>query len=210
MSEKIGAHHLARRAIVYVRQSSAHQLQHNEESRRLQYAMADRLRELGWREVETIDEDLGKSAAGTSARSGFQRLVSEVSLGKVGAIAARELSRFARNSKDWQKLMEVCRYVSTLLVDADAIYDIRNSNDRLLLGLKGNLNEYELDLLRLRALEARTEKARRGEYYAKIAVGYRKASDGSIEKTPDARVQHALRLAFEKMLELGSGRQVLL
>jgi hypothetical protein len=106
--------------------------------------------------------------------------------------------------------MEVCRYVSTLLVDADAIYDIRNSNDRLLLGLKGNLNEYELDLLRLRALEARTEKARRGEYYAKIAVGYRKASDGSIEKTPDARVQHALRLAFEKMLELGSGRQVLL
>ena len=210
MSDKIHPRHLRRRAILYVRQSSTQQLQHNEESRRLQYAMAARLRELGWPDVETIDEDLGKSAAGMVERSGFQRLVSEVSLGKVGAVAARELSRLSRNSTDWQKLMEVCRYVDTLLVDHDAIYDIRTSNDRLLLGMKGNLNEYELDLLRVRALEARTEKARRGEYYAKIAVGYRKTQDGGIEKHPDARIQHALRLAFDKMLELGSARQVLL
>src|SRR5205823_2238860 len=123
---------------------------------------------------------------------------------------ARELSRLARNSMDWQKLMEVCRYVDTLLVDHDAVYDIRKSNDRLLLGMKGNLNEYELEMLRVRALEARTEKARRGEYHAKIAVGYRKTHEGGIEKHPDARVQHAVRLVFDKMLELGSARQVLL
>lgn len=210
MSEKVHARHLGRRAILYVRQSSAHQVQHNEESRRLQYAMADRLRALGWRDIETIDEDLGKSAAGKTERSGFQRLVSEVSLGKVGAISARELSRFARNNMDWQRLMEVCRYVDTLLVDHDAIYDIRQSNDRLLLGMKGNLNEYELELLRVRAHEAKTEKARRGEYYGKIAVGYRKTHDGGIEKSPDARVQLSVRLVFDKMLELGSARQVLL
>ncbi len=210
MSDKIQARHLARRAIVYVRQSSMHQLQHNEESRRLQYAMAERLRVLGWRDVETIDEDLGKSASGSVERSGFQRLVSEVSLGKVGAVGARELSRLARNSIDWQKLLEVCRYVDTLLVDHDAIYDIRHSNDRLLLGMKGNVNEYELELLRVRALEAKKAKAGRGEYYAKIAVGYRKTQDGDIEKHPDARVQHTIKLVFDKMLELGSARQVLL
>lgn len=210
MSEKITERHLARRAILYVRQSTAHQLAHNEESRRLQYAMEGRLRALGWSEVEVIDEDLGKSAAGTAERSGFQRLVSDVSLGKVGAVAARELSRFARNSNDWQRLMEVCRYVDTLLVDHDAVYDIRNANDRLLLGLKGNLNEYELDLLRIRAFEARNEKARRGEYYGKVAVGYRKTPEGLIEKHPDARIRNAIGLVFEKFLELGSARQVLL
>lgn len=210
MSDKITERHLARGAILYVRQSTMRQLQHNEESRRLQYAMEGRLRELGWREVEIIDEDLGKSAAGTVERSGFQRLVSEVSLGKVGAVGARELSRLARNSTDWQRLMEVCRYVGTLLVDHDAIYDVRQGNDRLLLGLKGNLNEYELELLHLRAFEARAEKARRGEYYGKVAVGYRKTANGLIEKHPDARVQHAMRLVFDKVLELGSARQVLL
>ena len=210
MSEKITARHLARRAMLYIRQSTPQQLLHNEESRRLQYAMADRLRHLGWRDVELVDEDLGKSAAGTVERTGFQRLVSEVSLGKVGAVGARELSRLARNSLDWQRLMEVCRYVDTLLVDHDAVYDVRHANDRLLLGLKGNLNEYELDLLRLRAFEARLEKARRGDYYARVAVGYCKTAVGGLEKHPDARVQHAIRLVFEKMLELGSARQVLL
>jgi DNA invertase Pin-like site-specific DNA recombinase len=209
MSDKIQARHLARRAIVYVRQSSLRQLQQNEESRRLQYAMSERLRALGWRDVETIDEDLGKSASGSVERSGFQRLVSEVSLGRVGAVGAREVSRLARNSMDWQRLMEVCRYVDTLLVDHDAVYDIRHGNDRLLLGMKGNLNEYELELLRVRALEARTEKARRGEYYGKVAVGYRKTY-GGIEKNPDARVRHTVKLVFDKMLELGSARQVLL
>ncbi len=209
MSEKITASHLRRKALLYIRQSSPQQVTNNEESRRLQYAMRDRLRTLGWKEIEVIDEDLGRSAAGSTERTGFERLVALVSLGEIGAVAAREVSRFARNSRDWQKLVEVCRYVDTVLVDQDAIYDARQGNDRLLLGLKGSLNEYELELLRLRAHEARREKARRGEYFAKIAVGYRKTEEGKLEKTPDLRVQQIIRLAFDKSLELGSARQCL-
>ena len=145
MSDKIKPHHLGRKAILYVRQSSAHQVMHNQESRILQYAMRDRLRDLGWREIEVIDDDLGRSAAGAVTRAGFDRMVAEVCLGKVGAVAAREVSRFARNSRDWQQLIEMCRVVDTLLVDQEAVYAPRQGNDRLLLGLKGSLNEYELD-----------------------------------------------------------------
>ena len=132
MSEKIRKQHLARKAVLYVRQSSPHQVARNEESRRLQYAMEDRLKELGWEEVEVVDEDLGRSAAGGTHRSGFEGMVAEVCLGKVGAVAAREVSRFARNSRDWQKLVEVCRVVDTLLIDQETIYDSRRGNDRLL------------------------------------------------------------------------------
>lgn len=210
MSDKISAQHLRRKAILYVRQSTAHQLTHNQESRRLQYAMQDRLRVLGWQEIEVIDDDLGRSASGAQQRPGFERLVAEVGLGRVGAVAARELSRFARNSRDWQQLIEVSRYVDTLLVDEDSIYDARQGNDRLLLGVKGSLNEYELDLLRLRSQEARREKTRRGEYYARIPVGFRKGDDGTLELHPDRRIREVLRLIFGKALELGSVRQLLL
>jgi DNA invertase Pin-like site-specific DNA recombinase len=209
MSEKICERHLARRAILYVRQSSAQQLANNEESRRMQYAMRDRLHTLGWRDVEVIDEDLGKSAAGSVDRSGFRRLVAEVSLGLIGVVAAREVSRFSRNSRDWQQLIEICRVVDTLLVDHEAVYAPRSSNDRLLLGLKGSLNEYELDLLRLRGLEARREKASRGELVAGVPIGYR-VSDGRLEKTPDVRVRQMVELIFAKFFELGSARQVML
>ena len=161
-AEKIAARHQARKAVLYVRQSSAHQVQHNRESQLLQYAMRDRLVQLGWSEIEIIDEDLGCSAAGGTTRAGFERMVAEVCLGKVGAVAAREVSRFARNSRDWQQLVEMCRVVDTLLIDQEAVYAPRQGNDRLLLGLKGSLNEYELDLLRQRSLAARHEKARRG------------------------------------------------
>jgi DNA invertase Pin-like site-specific DNA recombinase len=210
MSEKIGEQHLARRAILYVRQSSPQQLAHNEESRRQQYAMRDRLYLLGWRDIEVIDEDLGKSAAGSVERSGFRRLVADVSLGQIGAVAAREVSRFARNSRDWQQLIEICRVVDTLLVDHDTVYAPRLSNDRLLLGLKGSLNEYELDLLRLRGLEARRQKAERGDLIAGVPVGYREGEDGRLEKTPDARVRQVIELTFAKFFELGSARQVML
>ncbi|HBR93961.1 MAG TPA: DNA recombinase, partial [Opitutae bacterium] len=149
MSDKIKPTHLQRKAIVYVRQSSAYQVENHVESRRLQYAMRKRLEQLGWNDIEVIDEDLGCTASGAVTRSGFDRLVAEVSLGKVGAVAARELSRFARNSQDWQKLVDVCRWVQTLLIDHEAIYDSKDGNDRLLLGLKGSLSEYELDLLRM-------------------------------------------------------------
>jgi len=170
MSEKIRTHHLERRCIVYVRQSSRHQVAHHVEGRRMQYAMQERVRALGWREVEVIDEDLGRSAATVIGRTGFQRMVAEVGLGKIGAIAALEVSRFARNSRDWHQLIEMCSMVDTLLIDHEAVYEPRSANDRLLLGLKGSMSEYELDLLRQRSLEARWAKARRGELVVQAPV----------------------------------------
>src|SRR5690349_15601399 len=203
MSEKIRAQHLERKAMLYVRQSSPYQVTHNLESQKLQYGMEERLRQLGWGEVEVVDEDLGRSAAGTVARSGFERMVAEVCLGKVGAVAAREVSRFARNSREWQQLVEVCRVVDTILIDQETVYAPRLSNDRLLLGLKGSLNEYELDLLRQRSVEARREKARRGELVVAAPVGYVKTEDQRLEKNPDRRVQEAVALVFRKFQELG-------
>ena len=209
ISDKVCPHHLERKALLYVRQSSAHQVLHNRESSALQYAMRDRLTALGWLEIEVIDDDLGRSAAGGVQRAGFERMVAEVCLGKVGAVCAREVSRFARNSRDWQQLIEMCRVVDTVLVDQETIYAPRHGNDRLLLGLKGSLNEYELDLLRQRSLSARYEKARRGQLVVSAPVGFVKAGD-RYEKDPDRRVQEAITLVFDKVLELGSARQTLL
>ena len=209
MSEKIERHHVERKAIVYVRQSSAHQVMHNGESRGLQYAMRERLRQLGWSRIEVIDEDLGRSAWGSAEREGFNRMVAEVCLGKVGAVAAREVSRFARNSRDWQQLIEMCRVVDTVLLDQETVYAPRLGNDRLLLGLKGSLNEYELDLLRQRSLAARQAKARRGELIVTAPVGYVK-NGNKLEKDPDRRVQEAIKLVIDKVAELGSVRQALL
>jgi DNA invertase Pin-like site-specific DNA recombinase len=209
ISDKVRPHHLERKALLYVRQSSAHQVLHNRESSALQYAMRDRLTALGWLEIEVIDDDLGRSAAGGVQRAGFERMVAEVCLGKVGAVCAREVSRFARNSRDWQQLIEMCRVVDTVLVDQETIYAPRHGNDRLLLGLKGSLNEYELDLLRQRSLSARYEKARRGQLVVSAPVGFVKAGD-RYEKDPDRRVQEAITLVFDKVVELGSARQALL
>src|ERR1700687_3092204 len=175
MSDKIKPQHLERKAILYIRQSSVYQVNHNLESQKLQYAMEERLRQLGWREIEVVDDDLGRSAAGGVQRAGFERMVAEVCLGKVGAVCAREVSRFARNSREWQQLIEMCRVVDTVLVEQETIYAPRHGNDRLLLGLKGSLNEYELDLLRQRSLSARYEKARRGELVVAAPVGFMKA-----------------------------------
>lgn len=210
MSDKVQESHLKRKAILYVRQSSPQQVARNEESRNLQYAMESRLRELGWQTVEIIDDDLGRSAAGATHRRGFERMLAEVCLGEVGAVAAREVSRFARNSRDWQQLVEVCKMVGTLLVDQETVYDPRRGNDRLLLGVKGTLNEYELDVLRLRAWDARLEKARRGELRTIPPAGYIVTNDGEVAKDPDQRVRDAIDLVFRKFIEKGSVRQTLL
>jgi DNA invertase Pin-like site-specific DNA recombinase len=138
-------------------------------------SLRDRLSVLGWFEIEVIDDDLGRSAAGGVQRAGFERMVAEVCLGKVGAVCAREVSRFARNSRDWQQLIEMCRVVDTVLIDQETVYAPRHGNDRLLLGLKGSLNKYELNLLRQRSLSARYEKARRacGERPRRLREGRR-------------------------------------
>ena len=209
MSDKIRSEHVARKAILYVRQSSAYQVTHNVESQRLQYAMRDRLQHLGWREIDVVDDDLGRSAAGTVTRTGFERMVAEVCLGHVGGVAAREVSRFARNSREWQHLVEVCRVVDTVLIDLETVYSPRLSNDRLLLGLKGSLNEYELDLLRQRSVEARRAKAQRGELLIAAPVGFLKTDAPHFEKDPDRRIQEAIGLVFQKFSELGTVRQTL-
>ena len=150
--------------------------------------MRDRLTALGWSRIDTVDDDLGRSAADGVARSAFERMVAEVCFGKVGAVAAREVSRFAHNSRDWQQLIEMCRVVDTVLVDQETVYAPRQGNDRLLLGLKGSLNEYELDLLRQRSLSARYEKARRDELGVAALVLFVKLGD-RLEKDSDCRVQ---------------------
>jgi DNA invertase Pin-like site-specific DNA recombinase len=172
--------------------------------------MHQRLQSLGWRDIEVIDDDLGVSATSTIGREGFQKMVAAVCLGEVGAIAAREVSRFARNNRDWHQLIEICRLVDTVLIDHETIYDPRLPNDRFLLGLKGSFSEYELDVLRQRSLEARYAKAERGELVIIAPVGYIKTRDQRLEMDPDQRVQQAIRRVFEKFFELGSARQVLM
>ena len=155
---KITAEHLARSAYVYVRQSTADQLTHNHESRRRQYALADRARQLGWTTVEIVDDDLGRSGGGI-ARPGFDRLIGAICAGGVGAVLAIEASRLARNGRDWHTLIEFCGLVGTILVDEDGIYDTRHPNDRLLLGMKGTMSELELSLFRQRSQEALRQDA---------------------------------------------------
>ena len=205
---KITPDHVQRRAIVYVRQSHPSQVQHNLESQRRQYGLVDQARQLGFTQVETIDEDLGRSAAGQTQRPGFEHLVAEVCSGQVGAVFCLEASRLARNGRDWHHLIELCGLVQALLVDADAVYDPRLSNDRLLLGMKGTMNEYELTLLQQRTREAIRQKAQRGEFQFCLPVGLSWAANGKIEQDPDQRVRQALGLVFEKFEELGSARQV--
>jgi DNA invertase Pin-like site-specific DNA recombinase len=210
MNPKLTNEHLRRRAIVYIRQSSPGQVLYNQESQRRQYNLADRARELGFRDVTVIDDDLGRSGSGLVERPGFQRLVAEVCTGEVGAIFCIEASRLARNGRDWHHLIELCGMVDAVVIDPDGIYNPGLINDRLLLGLKGTMSEFELNLLRQRSLEAIRQKAGRGELQFLLPVGLCWTAAGKIEKTLDQRAQQALQLVFTKMTELGSARQVLL
>jgi DNA invertase Pin-like site-specific DNA recombinase len=203
---KIATDHLTRRAYVYIRQSTIDQVQHNRESQRRQYALADRARELGWQDVEVIDDDLGRSGAGIK-RPGFERLLGGLCDGRVGAVFCVEASRLARNGRDWHTLLEFCSVVGALLIDAEGVYDPRDPNDRLLLGMKGQISEMELANFRARAQAALAQKAKRGELIQRVAVGYVRA-DERLEKSPDARVREAIELVFRKFNECGSARRL--
>jgi DNA invertase Pin-like site-specific DNA recombinase/uncharacterized protein YndB with AHSA1/START domain len=210
-SAKLQDHHLKRSAIVYVRQSSAHQVQENRESTARQYALVERAVQLGWAasQVEVIDEDQGRSAATAEGRLGFQRLLAEVSLDHVGIILGIEMSRLARSNKDWHQLLELCAIFRTLLADQDGLYDPTDYNDRLLLGLKGTMSEAELHILQGRMHQALLNKARRGDLCMLPPVGYIKRLTGECALDPDEQAQGVIRLIFDEFDRLGTMRRVL-
>ena len=206
-ANKIDSSHLARKAIVYIRQSTVKQVRHNRESQCLQYALTERAQALGFDQVEVIDKDLGISAgSGARQRPGFQQLLADVALGNVGIILIRELSRLSRTDKDWCHLMEVCQIFGTLLGDEQEVYDTNTVDDQLILGIKGTISVAELNVLKLRMQQGKDAKARRGELYCTIASGY--VRDGvALLIDPNQRVQDAIRLIFSKFNELTSVRQ---
>lgn len=210
-SRRITAERRARRALVYLRQSSERQVRHNQESQRLQYALVDRARDLGWDEVEVIDTDLGSSAAlGAGPREGFQRLLAAVALGDVGIVLSREASRLSRTDKDWCHLLELCQLFDTLLADAERVYDLSLTDDQLVLGIKGTLSVVELKTLRMRLYQGMEEKARRGELIRLLPPGYVCDALGKVVKDPDERVREAIASVFRKFRELWSIRQTYL
>jgi DNA invertase Pin-like site-specific DNA recombinase len=210
MTDRITANHLQRAAIVYVRQSSPEQVRNHAESTRIQLGLRDKAITFGWRDPVTIVDDLGISAGGFAHRTGFQHLAGEVSLGHVGIILCFEASRLSRNSKDWAQLFELCGHLNTLVADLDQIYDLALPDDRLILGVKGSVSEYELSLFRQRSQEAIVAKAKRGALTFTLPAGLSWTADGQIELHPDRRVQHAIRLVLDKLPKFGRVRQVLM
>lgn len=208
---KIRPDHLRRGAVVYVRQSTLHQVRGNRESGARQYALADRAVALGWSAsaVQTIDDDQGRSGTHADHRLGFKKLLAEIGAGQVGVVLALEASRLARSSADWHRLVEICVVTDTLLADESTIYNPRDPNDRLLLGLKGTLSEAELFTIRCRLHDGRWGKARRGDLVQSLPVGYVRTATGSVAKEPDRQVQARLDYVFGLFAELRVARQVL-
>jgi excisionase family DNA binding protein len=207
---KIAPEHLKGNAVVYIRQSSPYQVVNNLESKRLQYALVERGRQLGWTDVQVIDDDLGRSSTSGAARPGFEKLLEQVCKGNVGAVLSIEASRLARTGREWHTLLEFCGVVGTLIIDEERIYDPRHPDDRMVLGIIGTMSEMESSTFRQRSREARKQKARRGELFTTVAVGYLKTDDDRLEKDPNRRVQDAIAVVFRKFAELQSIRQVLL
>jgi DNA invertase Pin-like site-specific DNA recombinase len=201
---------LKRKAVVYVRQSTQSQVMTNLESQRRQYDLVNIARQHGFIDVEVIDDDLGRSASGTVARPGFDRLVAWLCAGKVGAVLCQDASRLARNGRDWHHLLELCGLVEARVVDHDGVYNPCQPNDRLLLGMKGSISEFELGVLRTRMLDAARSKARRGELRLSVPFGYIWHREVGLGLDPDLRLQDVIRLIFTRFNELGSARQVLL
>jgi len=210
-SERIKPTHLQRCAYVYVRQSTASQIQHNRESTDRQYKLADRALHLGWpkEQVKIIDEDLARSGSGTSDRSGFNMMTTEVALGHVGLILSIEVSRVARNSADWYRLLDLCGVTDTLIGDEDGLYHPGLFNDRLLLGLKGTMAEAELHVIRARLEGGIRNKAARGQLRRGLPVGFVWGEeDGEVLFHPDQAVTSAIQCVFDKFTEMGSARRV--
>ncbi len=207
-SPKIKPEHLARKAIVYLRQSSEKQVRQNKESQRLQYDVAERMRALGWKQVEIVNSDLGCSAAMASARrEGFERVLSSVALGEVGIVGSRDVSRLSRTDKDWCRLLEVCQIFGTLIADEQQVYDLNYLDDQLVLGIKGTLSVVELKVLRQRLQAGQESKARRGELFKRLPVGYVRDPMDKVVFHPDQRVCEAIQLVFVKFRERWSVRQ---
>jgi DNA invertase Pin-like site-specific DNA recombinase len=198
LSEKILRQHRDRLAIVYIRQSTVQQVERHQESTRLQYALVERAFDLGWARasIVVVDDDLGRSGATVEGRLGFQRLVAEVGLGRVGLVLGVEMSRLARSNRDWHQLLEICALFDTLIADVDGVYDPAHFNDRLLLGLKGTMSEAELHILKARMLAGRRAKAQRGELGKPVPMGYVRRPSGEVALDPDEQAQATIRLVF--------------
>src|SRR5688572_20418152 len=205
MSAKIRPEHLARPARVYIRQSTLLQVHEHRESTERQYALVELARKLGWdaTQVEVIDEDLGQSGASAARRKGFQRLTAEVSLGKVGAVLSLEVSRLARSSSDWHRLLDLCALSDTLIIDDDGVYDASDFNDRLVLGMKGTMSDAERHSMHLRLRGGILHKAKKGELVFPPPTGY-VFDNGALVFDPDEQVQKAIRLLFERFRLEGS------
>jgi DNA invertase Pin-like site-specific DNA recombinase len=210
MNDKISADHLRRAAYVYVRQSSGHQVRHHREGRQRQYDLASRARALGFAKTIVIDDDQGKSGSGMQDRPGFGQLLTAVCRGEAGTVLALEASRLARNNREWHHLIDLCALTETLIMDAEGVYDPRDLNDRLLLGLLGSMAEFELGLLRQRAHEAFEQKVRRGHAMWELPVGLVRNEEDRVEKIADRQVQQAIDGVFRKFRQFRSARQTTL
>src|SRR6516165_1294243 len=210
MSDKLQTEHLQRGAYVYVRQSTPQQVRTHRESRQRQYALADRARLLVFALCVVIDEDLGKSGSGLVDRPGFGQLLAAICGGEAGAVLALEASRLARNNRDWHHLLDLCAMTSTVIIDDHGVYDPKQINDRLLLGLQGTMSEFELSLFRQRARQAFEQKVQRGHAMWEVPVGFVRTEDDRCEQIPDRQVQQAVAGVFRKFYELGSARQTTL
>jgi len=211
INNKIKENHLKRKAIIYIRQSTAKQVQKNTESQRLQYALKDQAKCWGWKDIEIIDSDLGSSAAvGAARRDGFERMTSLVAVGETGIIFSREASRLSRTDKDWCRLLEVCNLFDTLISDGEQIYDCNCMDDQLILGIKGTISTVELKILQARLITGMQEKAKRGEFKRQIPPGYIWDVNKKIVKAPNKRIQDTIKLIFKKFREMQTIRQTYL
>ena len=210
-SELVLPSHLTRRAVIYIRQSTTQQVTHNQESLKIQYALTKRATDLGWPEagIDVVDIDLGRSGATTEGRTGYQSLVSQIALGRVGVVIAYDATRLARNCSHWYQLLDLCGQMSCLIADRDGVYDPSSINGRLLLGLKGQISELELNTIRARLTAGVLNKAKRGDLALPLPTGLQRTATGEVIKTPDREVQDRLTLIFQLMLQLRTSPKVL-